>query len=97
MPRLTPFVDLSELKPGDSFLVDEDSSVSIRSRGNIGDDSNGDAQRGDFAQAAQVLTAVLTEDPTAVLVAVRLSAIYAKMARVRWGPRGAYGDGRAGS
>jgi len=39
------------------------------------------AQRGDLAQAAQVLTSVLTEDPTAVRVAVQLSTIYAKMGR----------------
>jgi putative inorganic carbon (HCO3(-)) transporter len=45
------------------------------------DDADLAAQRGDFAQAAQVLTAVLTEDPTAVRVAVRLSTIYSKMGR----------------
>ncbi len=43
------------------------------------DDADLAAHRGDLAQAAQVLTAVLSEDPTAVRVAVRLSTIYAKM------------------
>ncbi len=53
----------------------------MRAAGNIRDDSNRHAQHGDLTQAVQVPHCHAHEDATAVLVAVRLGNIYAKMAR----------------